>query len=117
MSATLTRSDILRPLAALLGLLMAFVLLLLAMKAPDWLVMGAGISIFLCVLLYISAYLYCLRSNPDSLRSEKYSLQKLAIEKRLVGDDISGLIPLDEDAQLAGASEESPFEIGDHRDE
>jgi hypothetical protein len=34
--------------------------------------------------------------DRDSLRSERYSIQKLAIEKEIVGDNISGVLSIDE---------------------
>jgi hypothetical protein len=51
------------------------------------LVMPFGICVFYCV-----AYWQHLKTNPDALRSERYSLSKLAIEKGLVGDDLKGLV-------------------------
>ena len=40
----------------------------------------------------LGAYIYLLIADRDALRSETFSLSKLAIEKGLVGDNISGLI-------------------------
>jgi hypothetical protein len=49
-------------------------------------------AIFSCITmaLYLIAYLYCLFNDRDALRSETYSIQKMAIEKGFVGDDLSG---------------------------
>jgi len=53
--------------------------------------------IFLCltVLLFIGTFIYCLFSNPDLLRSESFTLTKLAIEKGIYGDNLSGEIKED----------------------
>lgn len=44
------------------------------------------------MLIYLASYIIYALKNPDALRSEKYTLSKMAIEKNLIGDDISGLI-------------------------
>lgn len=45
--------------------------------------------------LYLGAYLYFMFTDKDALRSETYSIQKLAIERGLRGDDLTGVITLD----------------------
>lgn len=40
--------------------------------------------------VYIGAFLYLLFRDKDALRSETYSLKKLAIEQGLVGDNETG---------------------------
>jgi hypothetical protein len=37
------------------------------------------------------AYVYFGFKNPDSLRSESYSLVKTALEKKYLGDSLSGM--------------------------
>jgi hypothetical protein len=49
------------------------------------------ISIAMVLMVFLVAYGYLLLKNPDALRSENFTLSKLAIEKGLVGDNISGL--------------------------
>src|SRR5262249_35549561 len=87
MNATLSRSDVLKPLAWLIGLLIAAAaLLVFSGKAPDWLLVTIGVSLAASVAIYVVAYCYCLIKNPDALRSEKYSLHKMAIEHGIYGD-------------------------------
>jgi len=43
-------------------------------------------------LVFFGAYLYCLFADRDALRSETYSIQKLAIEKGFIGDSIIGIL-------------------------
>ena len=60
--------------------------------APSW-VIGI-LAALVCISLgwTIWAYVYfALRGREDALRSERYSIQKLAIEKGLVGDSLRGL--------------------------
>lgn len=47
------------------------------------------------VLLLLGSYIYFMRRDPDALRSESYSLQKLAIEKGIFGDNLVGMIDPD----------------------
>ena len=47
------------------------------------------------IIAYVLAYIYLLFHDRDALRSEKYSLQKLAIERGLVGDSDMGTIDMD----------------------
>jgi len=59
--------------------------------------MGASIVVFLglSVCLYLGAYTYCLVKDREALRSEKYTIQKLAIEKGFIGDSITGVFPIE----------------------
>lgn len=38
----------------------------------------------------IVAYFYFAKTEPDSLRSERFSLSKMAIEKGIIGDNTTG---------------------------
>jgi hypothetical protein len=87
MSAALSRSDILRPLTWLVGMFLLATVSLITAKSDQWIIIVLLVSI---ILLYLWAYLYCLIRNPDALRSERYSLQKMAIEHGLLGDSTSG---------------------------
>jgi hypothetical protein len=103
MNATLSRSDVLKPLAWLVGLLVAAAgLLVFSGKAPDWLLVTIGVSLAASVAIYVASYLYCLFRNPDALRSEKYSLHKMAIEHGIYGDSNSGvMVPPPSDNTIA----------------
>jgi hypothetical protein len=87
-----SRSTVLRPLGWLIGICIAGVLGAVRFQAPSWIVWLLGVSIGLGVLLYIATFVFCLLTKKeDLLRSETYSIQKLAIEKGFVGDSMSGL--------------------------
>jgi hypothetical protein len=43
------------------------------------------------LLLYAVAYAYFGKLDPNLLRSEKYNIQKMAIEHGIYGDNISGI--------------------------
>jgi hypothetical protein len=47
-------------------------------------------------LTFIAAYGYYAYTAPDALRSERYYLQKMAIERGALGDTLSGIFPADD---------------------
>jgi hypothetical protein len=93
MSATLSRSDVLKPLAWLVGILALLLgLSLWSGAAPAWLLVTELVLVIGGTLLYGAAYIFCLLNDRDALRSEKYSLHKMALEHGFYGDDRIGLI-------------------------
>ena len=115
MNAALSRSDILRPLTWLVGLFLFATVSLVATEAPQWMLIGAGLLLGLTVFLYLGAYVYCLIYNPDALRSERYSIQKMAIEHGLVGDSAAGTFTREEEANVNNKSIESTTKQIEHR--
>ncbi len=91
MNATLSRSDVLKPLAWLVSILALAVVLLLFAKAPDWILAPISYGLVGSIVLYAAAYIYCLIMDRDALRSEKYSLHKMAIEHGFLGDSTAGM--------------------------
>jgi len=67
----------------------------LGVHAPAWILILFGSFSSLTLILFGFSYIFFIFRDPDALRSEKYSLSKLAIEKGLVGDDIKGLFEPD----------------------
>jgi hypothetical protein len=59
---------------------------------------GVSISVLACLgsLVFLGVYIYFALTDKDALRSESYSIQKLALQNRLVGDDISWTNTLDQ---------------------
>ncbi len=92
MSANLSRSDVLRPLAWLIGLLLTSILGAATVKAPSWVLLTLSASVVAAVLVYAFAYVFCLFNDRDALRSERYTLHKMAIEHGIYGDSRIGLI-------------------------
>lgn len=89
-----SRSDILKPLVWPLGLSLAATTALgtaTAWGAPVWMPIAAGILAGAFAALYISGYVYFGLRQPDALRSENYTLRKMAIERGLRGDSSNGL--------------------------
>jgi hypothetical protein len=110
MNATLSRSDILRPLAGLIGILMTAIILMIVAKGPEWLLILMSVVLIFSIVLYFFTYIFCLFRDRDALRSEKYSLQKMAIEHGLLGDSTSGTFEPEE--TNARAIESNAKQIG-----
>lgn len=87
----------------------------LAFHAPSWILILFGSFSAITLVLFGFSFVYFIFKNPDALRSEKYSLSKLAIEKGLVGDDIRGLI--DADVAAETVSETRLTKSGDSNNE
>jgi hypothetical protein len=96
MTATLSRSDALKPLAWVLGIQITATIALVVAHAPDWLLILMSVLLVVIVVLYCWAYTFCLLKDRDALRSERYSLHKLAIENKLIGDSLAGAFEPDD---------------------
>lgn len=87
-----SRSSVINPLqwALVIGLF-ALLTAVLEPHVPTWLPIFLAFVVGIIVVLLICAYIFFMLKDPDSLRSEKYSLMKTAIEKHFIGDDLTGL--------------------------
>jgi hypothetical protein len=109
------RSTVLRPLGWLLALCAAAAISSASVpSSPGWLTILFGVGTGFSVAIYLGAYVYCLIRNPEYLRTEKYSIQKLAIEKGFRGDSSMGVITVEGVSQpLLGDAEN---QTGSERD-
>lgn len=103
MHATLSRSDVLRPLAWLVGLIGIALLGAIAWHAQQGTVAFLQYAFGGVVLLYGGSFVYCLIFDRDGLRSERYSLNKMAIEHGFVGDSTLGVIEQKSEGALSTA--------------
>lgn len=86
------RSSALSPLGWAFAASLAGLVWSLGESPPMWVpVFLAWVSGGLAAL-YAIAFVYLLIKDPDSLRSETYSLEKMAIQHGLYGDSQTGLI-------------------------
>lgn len=88
-----SRSTVLRPIGWMMPICVAATLSAVYIRGPFWLIGMFATFAGLTMLLYLGAYLYCLVTDKEALRSETYSIQKLAIEKGFVGDSVAGVFP------------------------
>ena len=105
------KSTILKPLSWLISILIGGLGLSFYLKAPTWTSILFASIICIIVLLFIFSYVFCLFTDKDALRSEKFSIQKMAIEKGLLGDNISGIQSYNSGSETLG---ESPNVIDDN---
>jgi hypothetical protein len=63
----------------------------LGFHSPSWVLILFGSFSALSLILFGFSFIFFVFKDPDALRSERYSLSKMAIEKGLIGDDIKGL--------------------------
>ncbi|WGQ15563.1 hypothetical protein [Sphingobacterium faecium] len=82
------RSNVLKPIMWIMFVLFAFTITCLYLKQEvfAYIFIGLGI-IFLILSAY--AYFYCLHKDPDLLRSEKFNIEKTALEKVAITGDSS----------------------------
>jgi hypothetical protein len=96
--ADVSRSDALKPLLYPLGFITVLILAAIAGRAPQWIVGVLIVALLVAVAFYFGAYRHFMLNNPDALRSERFILQKMAIEQKLIGDSSTGLFNPDEEA-------------------
>ena len=89
-SAKGTKATVLKPLGWMMLILVSSTLSSFYFNTPKWVGYLFGGFSAITMLLYLVAYLYCLLTDKDSLRSETYSIHKLAIEKGFFGDSLVG---------------------------
>jgi len=103
-----SKSTILRPFQWL-ALVFALALIgALRYSAPTWLLVALFTALLVPVVALLVAFFYCLFSRReglvDALRTERYSIQKLAIEKGYVGDSITGTLRRETPDAVAGST-------------
>ena len=89
-----SRSTVLKPLGWLVAMTLAGSIVAFGSTAPIWFTTILGILCLVAICLYFLAYIYFGLTDKDSLRSEKFSIQKLAIQKGFIGDDQTGYVKL-----------------------
>jgi hypothetical protein len=90
--ASFLRTDVLRGLIWPTGFVATMLLILALGHGPNWLLVGIFVLFVVLIVFYLSSFYFFMKSDPDALRSERYSLQKIAIEKHLIGDSNIGII-------------------------
>lgn len=91
-TARKARSSALNSLQWYIGMILAALPALVIAKAPEWLLICVIVGFALVGLVFLGGFVFLLMYDRDALRSEDYSLSKLAIEKGLVGDNVAGLM-------------------------
>lgn len=99
-----SRSTALKPLIWLVAILVFGVMTLAASGAITWLLIATTSLLGIAAFVFMGSYIYLMIYNPDALRSEKFTLTKMQIEKNLIGDDKAGLSEVGELAEAKTVS-------------
>lgn len=87
-----SRTSITNPLQWTLAILVIAIVLFSLVHVPAIVTTIMLICFAIAFLLFIYAYLFCMHTNPDVLRSENYHLSKMAIERGMLGDSLKGVV-------------------------
>jgi uncharacterized membrane protein (DUF2068 family) len=90
-----SRSTVLKPLYVMMAVCISGVFASFHFSFPPWSSYFFAFFTFVTMSIYLVSFVYCLAKHPDALRSETYSIQKLAIQKGFVGDNITGVVPIE----------------------
>lgn len=83
------KSNVVKPLMGILIIMLTASIILAYLKV-NGLSIACAVFAFLIVIVFLVGYFYCLFTNPDLLRSEKFVLEKTAIENvAFKGDSMS----------------------------
>ena len=85
-----SKSTALKPLAWLVGLCFVAAICAFKFESPYWIGSSFAVAGIVSVIFYLGAYVFFALKDRDALRSEKFYIQKLAIQKGIIGDDIIG---------------------------
>jgi hypothetical protein len=112
-----SRSSVLNPLAWALVILVGGIAASHYSGASDWITQSLGVAALLDFLLFACAYVYFMFRNPDALRSESYSLSKMAIERGLLGDSMFGIAQSDQPSSVitSKAANDYHFKTGQRK--
>jgi len=87
-----SRSTALNPLAWILGVALSAALTAIWLHAQTIVIGFLLVFAAVILLVFLFAYVYLLFNDRDALRSEKFTLSKLAIEKSVLGDSVIGFL-------------------------
>jgi len=109
------RSNVLKPIMWISFVLFALTIACLILEKEIFAFIFVVIGvIFLAMSAY--AYFYCLHKNPDLLRSEKFNIEKTALEKiAITGDSNLGRLKMKETdyVVLQSNGQNNPMEEGE----
>jgi hypothetical protein len=89
------RSTVLNPLHWLISILISGLIISFCYGLPSWMTITFFGCAITAIILYFVAYIYFMIKDRDALRSEKFTIQKLAIEKGIIGDSVHGILKND----------------------
>ena len=91
-SAQGSRTTALQPVIWISSLVMASMVTSISVHAPQWVLVFLGCIMTVLLATFVFAYVYFALRNPDALRSERFTLTKMQIEKNQLGDTVHGFM-------------------------
>ena len=111
-SATGTRSTALSDLRWFAGILLTTLLVALRENAPTWILVTLAAFMGVAGAIYLGVYIFFAIKNPDALRSEKYNVSKMAIERSITGDNLVGFSAVESTPKALTVPEVPPRKEG-----
>ena len=105
------RSTVLSTLIIMGGVLLAGIVAATYVGAPEWLLRWVLVLLVGDGALFGVAFLYFMIKSPDALRSERFELEKMAMERGLLGDSIQGEVSPDKINEVIPVSANSTSQI------
>lgn len=102
-----SRSDVLKTLVWPFGLSLAATAgagVAVGFGAPTWVPAVPATMTVMFGVIYALGFAFFAIKNPDELRSENFTLRKMAIEKGLLGDSTVGLTPIADSTRVSALS-------------
>jgi hypothetical protein len=91
-NASGSRSTALNPLGWALAMFLSALITAAIKHAPAWVTILLAIFTATFFLAYLASYGFLLLKDRDALRSERFTLSKLAIERSIMGDNLTGFL-------------------------
>ena len=108
------RSTIMQPLMWLIGILSAAVVSGAHYEIPVWILTTLGILLVLSIISFLIVYLTFVFTNPDLIRTERFTFLKMAMEKNLIGDSTVGFVEVEEFTDVKAISAPEPKSLEEH---
>lgn len=85
-----SRSDVLRVLIWPGAILATLLSASFFGRAPEWITIATFVALVIVFAVYLIAFVVLLFTNPDALRSERFQIEKMAIERGIYGNNLIG---------------------------
>ena len=91
-SGKASRSTALQPVGVIAGILAVTLALCVRFEAERQTINLITYSLIAVVTVYLCSYIYLILTNIDATRSERFNLEKMALQQSRTGDDRVGFI-------------------------
>ena len=98
-AGSMTRSTVLQPVLYFAAIVGAVLVGASQAGIPEWIIYTLAALFVGIAVIFGCGFLYFMKRNPDALRSEKFNITKLAIERGVIGDKTMGNILTSEDVR------------------